>query len=136
MTTLTRSSDNSTITLPDDMVWRDEFAWSPVVQQQQYTLTGALIIEEAKRLAGRPITLGGDEQGPVWADRSTVIALYGWADDTATQMQLTLTDGRPFDVHFRYDGKGPIQTTPVVARVPAHADDPYTLTLSFIEVGQ
>ncbi|WP_429235043.1 hypothetical protein [Aeromonas salmonicida] len=45
--------------LPDDLVWRDEFDWSPVEQVVTPTLSGVLLVEETPRLEGRPITLVG-----------------------------------------------------------------------------
>jgi hypothetical protein len=45
--------------LPDDLLWADEHAWSPVVATVSYLLTGALLVQSATRQAGRPITLVG-----------------------------------------------------------------------------
>lgn len=45
------------LVLPSGLVWSDEFAWTPVAQNIERTLTGALVIEEATKTAVRPITL-------------------------------------------------------------------------------
>ncbi len=49
-----------TLTLPTDLIWIDEFDWTPVQQTQTYSITGALIIESGVKKAGREITLSGD----------------------------------------------------------------------------
>lgn len=116
------------ITLPGDLRWVDEFTWSPVVREQEYSLTGALIIQEATRQVGRPITLEAqsEEIGFVWLLRSTVTALYNLAATSGWSGLLTLTDGRSFTVAFREDG---ISAEPVQHRAPSANSDPYTLTL-------
>ncbi|MCW8918972.1 MAG: hypothetical protein OQL08_09185 [Gammaproteobacteria bacterium] len=51
-------------------IWPDEYDWSPVVQATEHTVTGALVVEEDTRTAGRPITLRGN-----WLTRSQVESL-------------------------------------------------------------
>ncbi|WP_420795629.1 hypothetical protein, partial [Endozoicomonas atrinae] len=59
------------ITLPDDLLWINEFDWNPVEQSQERTLTGALLIQEQSKQYGRSIELsGGQDAG--WVTRSTV----------------------------------------------------------------
>ena len=43
--------------LPDDLLWEDEFSWSPTVSEHSYALDGTLIVEQATKRAGRPISL-------------------------------------------------------------------------------
>jgi hypothetical protein len=62
------------ISLDADMTWVDEFNWPTVIRSTEYSLTGALIVDSGQRLAGRPITLQGDQSGG-WITRSTVDAL-------------------------------------------------------------
>ena len=45
------------LALPAGMIWQDEFDWSPALSAQEYSLTGALVIDAGTRQAGRPITL-------------------------------------------------------------------------------
>lgn len=117
------------ITLPEDMNWTDEYDWSPVSQGTQYTLTGSLIVEEATKAKGRPITIGSDD---AWATKADLDALRAKlvAD---TDMTLTLHDGRTFTVRWRH------ADTPIAAKqVAAYADpastDYYRITLRFLEV--
>jgi len=94
------------IVLPDTLVWEDEISWSPVAQSVETTLTGALIREEATRLAGRPITLTGKSDsnshtgGMTRSALLTLRAALIVADATFT---LTLHDARTFTVAPRQD---------------------------------
>lgn len=117
------------IILPEDLNWSDEFQWSPVARSTDYSLTGALIVEESLKQAGRPITLEAKSEfrGPVWIDRDTVDALYAKAAVPGTQMTLTLSDSRTFTVMFKDDG---VKATPVYHVMPHDDADPYYLTLS------
>lgn len=116
------------ISLPGDLRWSDEFAWSPVSRESEYSLTGALIVQESAKLAGRPITLEArdEAQGYVWLTRSTILALKALADTPGWTGTLTLEDGRSFSVAFRADG---LEAAPVIHRAPADGADPYTLVL-------
>ena len=59
MMLLKNLADGATLTLPDDLLWSDEYAWTPTVASTSYLITGALLIQWATRQAGRPITLVG-----------------------------------------------------------------------------
>jgi hypothetical protein len=39
--------DGVVLTLPDDLLWSDEHAWTPAVAAVSYLLTGALLVESA-----------------------------------------------------------------------------------------
>ena len=113
-----------TVTLPGDLRWADEFAWSPVVQSAEYSLTGALIVQTATKLAGRPITL--EAQRDTWVTRDTVLAVQALADTPGWVGVLTLHDGRVFTVAFRDDR---VSAEPVRHIAPLESGDAYTLTL-------
>jgi hypothetical protein len=117
------------ITLPEDLIWTDEFDWTPVQQAKTYTLTGALILETGTKQAGRPIALvGGDEAA--WITRATLKTLQAKLTTTAA-MTLTLNDGRTFSVAFNHEDK-PIDARPVIDYSTPSDDDFYTLTLKLI----
>ncbi len=100
------------ITLCDGLVWRDEQEWSPIDQQTTYTLTGALLVEEATKQAGRPITLAGQSDGSAhtaWITRANLALLRAALDTPLAQFTLTLHDGRTFTVIPRRDGNGPLE---------------------------
>ncbi len=52
---ITLSYASTTLNLHPDLVWADENNWFPVEQSIQRTITGALIVSSASRIAGRPI---------------------------------------------------------------------------------
>lgn len=82
--------------LPDGLRWSDEFAWSPLAQATEYSLTGALIVEQSAKQAGRPITLTGGKDF-AWLTRAEVEALKALLD-AGDEMTLTLHDFREFQV--------------------------------------
>ena len=116
------------ITLPAGLIWSDEQEWSPIDQQTSYSLTVALIVEEAEKQAGRPITLSGQDSGKdhtVWMTRATIAALRAALDTPLAEFTLTLHDARTFTVIPRRDGNGPLQCTPLAVYgsiTPANPD--------------
>jgi hypothetical protein len=118
------------ITLPRGLIWVDEFAWQAPVRAVEYSLTGALVIDSARRAAGRPITLEGSaDQG--WVSRSQLQALYALLDaDDGTTMPLQLADGRQFSVRF---AAGEALKATAIARAEiAPQDLPYVIELRLI----
>lgn len=115
-----------TLTLPD-LVWTDEYNWSPVGQSAEETLTGALILETTGKQAGRPITLS-----KAWATKAEVDILRALVVANG-EHELTLPDGRSFDV--RFDHSGPALTAaPVLQYSDPQTTDNYEITLKFLEI--
>lgn len=118
------------ISLPRGMVWVDELNWSTAERASERTLTGALIIDAATRIAGRPITLEGEESAG-WISRATLIALHTLAKTPLGVHTLALADGRAFEVMFAPDGE-PIEAKPIARpELPANTH-PYVATLRLI----
>lgn len=123
-----------TIDLPAGMIWEDEFNWSPAVSAQEYSLTGALVIDAGARQAGRPITLSAnDTRGWSGMTRAKVLSLRALAAVPAAIYPLQLADGRSFTVAFR-PGEEPITARQVWDREVPPADWPYVVTLRLIEI--
>lgn len=104
------------ITLPSGLIWSDEQEWSPIDQQTSYSLTGALIVEEAEKQAGRLITLTGQVSGndhTAWMTRAAIATLRTALDTPLAQFTLTLHDARTFTVIPRRDGNGPLACVPL-----------------------
>lgn len=121
----------TTVALPDNLLWEDEFAWSPVAQAQARTLTGALVVEENAKQKGRPITLSG-----LWLTRATVQSLKDLEAQAATNMTLTLPGGATHDVLWRRGGNEPaVAAEPIRPVAPdVHTDsDLYDVTLRLME---
>lgn len=130
--TNTNDSPESTLVLPDDLLWEDEHSWTPAVAAVSYLLTGALLVETASRQAGRSITLVGPAD-MAWVTRSTVDTLYEWASDPECRMQLTFADERVFTVAFRHHETA-IDAEPVLGFPARSSDDKYRLTLRLMEI--
>jgi hypothetical protein len=124
------------IALPNDLLWVDEFKWTPVSSTGSYSLAGSLIIEQGVKLAGRPITLEPPELEMAWVSRTTVHALKEAASLPDRKFKLLLeypTDSREFLVVFAPD-TDPIEASPVKG-FPGHADgDWFRVSLKLIEV--
>jgi len=133
---LTRLSDAAALQLPDDLLWVDEHAWSPVVASTSYLVTGALLVQSALRQAGRPITLEGAPD-MAWVRRNQVEQLRAWAAiplGAATgRFGLSFADGRVFTVAFRHQD-GAIEAEPVLGIPARSGNDFYRLTLRFLEI--
>ena len=133
MITLTHTPSATTLTLPDALSWADEYAWSPVEQTKTYTTTGALLIEEAVRQSGRPITLDGSEDR-TWCTRAMVDQLHAWAQTPGITLVLTLR-GMARTVNFDHE-KGALQGLPVLfyADGSIESTDFYVPSLRFVEL--
>jgi hypothetical protein len=129
-------TDGVALTLPDDLLWTDEHAWTPAVASVSYLLTGALLVQSATRQAGRPITLTGAVD-MAWVTRSVISTLYNWAavplGAGTGRFELTLMDERVFTVAFRHADTA-LEAEPV-AGFPARSEsDFYRLTLRLMEI--
>lgn len=93
-----------TLDLGDRLDWSDEYAWSPVQQATEYSTTGALLVDVGTKLAGRPITLAGD-QTAAWLSRDVCDTLTAWAALAGASFTLTLR-GLPHTVMFDHAQKG------------------------------
>lgn len=121
----------TTVTLPDNLLWEDEFGWSPVAQATDRTLTGSQIVEETAKSGGRPITLSG-----LWLDRATVQSLRSLEAQVATEMTLTLPGGATHNVLWRRgDSEPAVRAEPIRPVAPdVHSDsDLYEVTLRLME---
>ena len=98
--------------LPDDLLWTVEHHWTPAVATVSYLLTGALLVESATRLAGRPITLLAPED-MAWVTRSVVDQLYVWASVPDQLLELRFADDTQFVVAFRHQDQA-IEASPVL----------------------
>ncbi|OED50518.1 hypothetical protein ACH42_01030 [Endozoicomonas sp. (ex Bugula neritina AB1)] len=122
-----------TITLPDDLLWINEFDWNPVEQSTQRSLTGALLVQEQKQSFGRPIELsGGDEAG--WVSRSTVVDLMALSTIANKVMTLTLPDLRTYSVIFDRQSGNPVEAQQVIPFAYPDDDFQYSLRIRLMTV--
>lgn len=119
------------LTLPEDLIWVDEFDWTPIQQTQTYSITGALIIESGTKQAGRPITLSGDANSGL-ISRADLKKLQTKLT-ASTPLVLTLNDARTFNVIFNHTQK-PIESKPWIDYSDTDDTDFYTLKISLLAV--
>ena len=121
------------VSLPDDLQWADEFNWTPIAEQRAFSLGGAVLVDKAQRLAGRPITLqGGDNFG--WMARADVLTLKDWADTMLATMTL-LFRGSTYTVAFDHASNAPFVATPIVDFSDPDNTDKYWPLLRLITTG-
>lgn len=122
-----------TLTLPDDLLWINEFQWNPVEQSQERTLTGALLVHEQGKQYGRSIELsGGQDAG--WVSRSTVTSLLTLSETAHQIMTLTLPDLRQFSVIFDRSSGSPVEAQQILPFAFPDDDYQYSLTLKLLTV--
>lgn len=74
--------------LPDGFLFKDYHNYSPIVQSAaQFSLNGALIVQQGRKLAGREIELSGEQN---WLDEATLQALMRFVDLSAEGAPLYL----------------------------------------------
>lgn len=110
---ITLTVDTTTVTLPSDMYWADESDWHPVRQNVEYTLTGALVIDIAPILAGRPISLRPYDNAASWMVKADLDQLKTWAAALGQQMTLNL-HGTAHTVIWRHQNPPALSAEPVV----------------------
>lgn len=122
--------------LPNDLLWVDEMNWAPVVAVTTYTLSGALVVDEATMKAGRPITLEQPDESMAWVKRGVVSKLLDWSSTSGRRMKLVLDypdDRRGFTVMFRHESGG-VEASPVKGFPQHDPDDWFNVTIRLIEV--
>lgn len=129
---ITLSDGVETITLHPDLYWSDEANWHPVQQSVTRTVTGALVVEVAAMVAGRPITLEPEDDSSAWMTREVVDQLRNWAAVPGKEMVLTLR-GEARDVLFRHQDGG-LESVPVLHMRDVQDEDYYLCTLRFMEI--
>lgn len=130
--TLQKGAD--TIVLPPDLLWEDEFAWSPVSQGTERSVTGALLIDVSARQDGMPITLTGTERH-AWLLRPEVQALHAWLALPGQVFTLTI-NGQAFTVLFDHgtdETSRALVVSPLIDFCDPQPQDYYcSVTLRFI----
>lgn len=116
----------------EQLEWQDEWEWNLVEQDQQRSLTGALIIQEGVKLYGRPITLASN--GGAWFTLARVQQLRNLAEQRGRVMQLTLANGDQHFVTWNFAAGPAVQARMLHRRVNPDLDSLHELTLRLITV--
>ena len=131
---LIRKTTSETIQLEDGFFWSDE-NWSVIQQNQEYAISGALIVQEGRKQAGRPITLQPANKTKGWIKLRDLNQLRLWQN---LQEQFTLQfqwphDQRRFNVIFNHKDNALESST--IKGTPATSLDTYfNVTMRFTEV--
>lgn len=129
---ITLTDGTTTLDLNPDLRWTDEDNWHPVQQAVQRTLTGALDIQSAAMIKGRPITLEPENDDSAWTTSSAVVQLRNWAAVPGQVLTLTLR-GVSQSVIFRHQDGG-LEARPVVHYRDRHTSDFYLVTVRLMEI--
>lgn len=122
-----------TLTLPDELMWVDEFAWGTVRFNAKRTVLGRLVLlgNNVMGNSGRLITLESDNS---WILRSDLLILRNWTDEIDKDMVLKLHDGTLFSCRFRFWDTPCIEASPIVSTAFPTNDTYYKLTLKLVVV--
>ena len=130
--TISLSVGLTTVPLNPDLFWVDENNWHPVEQTSERTITGALVVQSATRVAGRPITLQPEDDSSGATSLSHLEQLRNWAAVPGQQMLLTLRNVS-HTVLFRHQDGG-LETRPVVHYRDRVAEDWFLVTVRLMEI--
>lgn len=129
------------IEVPDDLQWSDEFASWKVGQTVRTSLTGALIIHESVRQAGRPITLESGQDGTRWFGVVTLDvlnALVASEEDAGAPFDVVMpahnSSTRTFRCTWRRDSGNAIVARPIRFISPYVDGDFFAVTLRLLQV--
>ncbi len=134
---ITLTLDSEVLELPGDLIWANEFQWSPVSQSTGRSITGALLVDVGTRTGGRQIMLRGSEDS-AWILRSGLLTLQSWAalpGQTFTLSHNGVDRTVIFD-HGSEEQSGAIkQVQPVIGFSDPEPGDHYcSLEINFLEL--
>lgn len=133
MTWQLKRNDNQAILNPHSQYWwRDEYEWSPLKQSEpEYSLNGAMHVQQGTMLAGRPITLDCEYAR---ITRSDVELLQAWSAVPELELTLTHPDGRTFDVIFAATALSDIVDIKNYKPSDKRPDDPMTANIHLLTI--
>ena len=131
---LIRKTTSETIQLEDGFFWSDE-NWSVIQQNQEYAISGALIVQEGRKQAGRPITLQPANKTKGWIKLRDLNRLRLWQN---LQEQFTLQfqwphDQRSFNVIFNHKDNA-LESSTIKGTPAVSLDTYFNVTMRFTEV--
>ena len=132
MAKLTNIKTNTVIELPYDLYPNDDLNWSPVAATGVYTLSGAYDVQQAVKLAGKPMTLQSDD-GLGLITRDTVNKLHEQAAIPEATFTLEyLADGVTKIITVMFDHtSNPIEAEPFKGFNSPNLNDYFAVTIKF-----
>lgn len=122
-TTLTHPTEGA-VTLPDGLLWSDQYGWKSVEQTKEYTSTGALVLESWAKQAGQPMTLQGT-QDRAWCERGVLETLRQWAAQPGLVLSLTHA-GTTHEAAFDHESQA-IEAQPLIDLLIGTGPSRYTV---------
>ena len=131
---LIRKTTSETIQLEDGFFWSDE-NWAEIQQNQEHSISGALIVQEGRKQAGRPITLQPANKTKGWIKLRDLNQLREWQN---LQEHFTLQfqwphDQRQFNVIFNHKD-GALESSTIKGTPATSLDTYFNVTMRFTEV--
>lgn len=123
----------TTVTLNPDLYWEDENNWHPVEQTSERTITGAMVVQAAAKIAGRPITLRPEDESSAATSQADLEQLRNWAAVPGQVLTLTLR-GVSRSVIFRHHDGAAIEARPWIHRSDVQSGDLYLATVRLMEI--
>lgn len=130
---ITLSDGTISVELHKDLLWSDEYSWTPVEQTATRGITGVNIVQVQARMGGREITLEPEDDSSAWMTRAVLNQLQAWAAVPGKELTLVLR-GAEREVIFRHHGGEAISATPVYHYDVMDDADFYRVTLRFMEI--
>ena len=118
------------ITLPNGLIWQDEFSKVNVAQSSRRTLNGQVVVFAQSLTAGQTITLTSDSNG-CWLTLAEVQAIQAKADAPGAVYVLQ-ANGQSLNVVFKHDDPPAFDARPVTGYTDH--DDYYTVTLKLMSI--
>ena len=115
------------LTLPDQMMWTDQYAWSPAAGQAQRTIAGGLALFTQSLTKGRPITLEAQD-GVAWLTQQQVEEIMAMAAQPGAAFTLNW-NGETHTVRFAHHAPPVAEFTPIMPMA-----DQYTGIIKLITV--
>ncbi|MBF0143050.1 MAG: hypothetical protein HQL59_06280 [Magnetococcales bacterium] len=99
------------LVLPDSLQWKNQYEWSPTVQETARTLGGNLVVWNSGLIGGRPIDLEAEGDSS-WLTLEQVRAIHAMAMQPGGVFDLIL-DNESFQVMFRHQDQPATSFTPI-----------------------
>lgn len=133
---ITLSDGVTTLALDPDLYWSDEYSFAQIEQAVERSVSGALIVYQGVKSAGRPITLQPPDDSSAWMRSAALSALRAWEANPSVTLTLNLR-GVVHSVIFRRADGPPIEASPVTFVAdyePGDFGDWWRVTLRFLTV--
>ena len=128
---ITLSGTDLSVTLPDEMEWVEELAWSSKVVREQRAVTGKLIRTVSSRIGGRPVTLQ-TVAGLRCPLRSVAVTLHSMVELDEV-MTLAFSESESLQVTFRHEPTA-IEVKPALGFTRRAGNEPVQLKINLSTV--